>query len=84
MTKFKVYFYEKSNGERPVELFLDSLDIKMRVKAINSLEILEDHGNCLREPYSKPIEKGIFELRIQFSSDIVRIFYFFKIGQKSF
>lgn len=35
------------------------------------------NGPDIREPYSKYIESGIFELRIKFSSDITRIFYFF-------
>ena len=42
-----------------------------------SLKILSEYGNNLREPYSKYIDKGIFELRIKFSTDITRIFYFF-------
>lgn len=36
--------------------------------------------NELKEPYVKPVKgknyKGLFELRIKFSSDIARIFYF--------
>lgn len=82
MKRFEIDFYELPNGLRPVEEFLNSLEVKMRVKAINSLEILEEHGNMLREPYSKPIENGIFELRIQFANDISRIFYFFVTGRK--
>jgi phage-related protein len=35
------------------------------------------HSNQLREPYSKPIKKGLFELRIKFAGDITRVFYFF-------
>lgn len=37
-------------------------------------------GTELKEPYIKPIKgkenKGLYELRIKFSSDIARIFYF--------
>ena len=36
----------------------------------------------LREPYSKPVGGGLFELRIKFSSDITRIFYFFYVDNK--
>lgn len=49
----------------------------MRAKAVREIQILSEYGNNLREPYSKHIQKGIFELRIKFSSDISRIFYFF-------
>jgi len=69
-------------GENLVEEFLDSLPAKMRIKAIDSLDLLEEYGNKLRLPYSKALNDGLFELRIKFSSDISRIFYFFFIGNK--
>ncbi|MDR2900854.1 MAG: type II toxin-antitoxin system RelE/ParE family toxin [Treponema sp.] len=74
---FDVKYYELPNGEKPVQQFIDSLNVKMRVKALGCIEILEEFGNQLREPFSKPISKGLFELRIQFAGDITRIFYFF-------
>ena len=77
-----VEFYEKDDGEIPVRDFLRSLDKKMRAKAIKEIEILQEMGTALREPYSKPIQDGIFELRIKFSGDIARVFYFFIIGNK--
>ena len=79
---FYIEFYKLPNGKKPVEIFLDELDNNMRSKAITSLEILSQHGNMLREPYSKPIGKGLFELRIKFASDISRIFYFFYVDNK--
>ena len=54
----------------------------MRVKALGSIDILAEFGNTLREPYSKPIGKGLFELRIKFAGDITRIFYFFFLDNK--
>ena len=79
---FDVKYYELPNGDIPVELFLDSLDVKMRAKALSSIEILAEFGNTLREPYSKPMGKGLFELRIRFAGDVSRIFYFFVIDNK--
>lgn len=79
---FRIDFYTLPNGQRPVEAFLDSLPVKMRIKALDSLELLEEFGNQLRPPYTKALEDGIFELRIQFSSDISRIFYFFYVDSK--
>jgi phage-related protein len=79
---FEVEYYKLSNGEKPVEQFIDGLDLKMRVKALGSIEILAEFGNTLREPYSKAIAKGLFELRIKFAGDITRIFYFFFVGNK--
>lgn len=36
----------------------------------------------LREPYSKPLEDGIFELRVKVGSDISRVLYFFFVGRR--
>lgn len=76
---FNIEFYSLPNGEKPVQQFLDSLDNKMRAKALYSLSILSEYGNALREPYSKALGDGLFELRVKFASDITRIFYFFVV-----
>ncbi len=75
-------FYKMIDNTSPVKDFLESLDIKMRAKAIHELKILQQFGPSLREPHSKSINNGIFELRIKIGSDISRIFYFFRIGNK--
>jgi len=36
----------------------------------------------LREPYSKHIGNGVFELRIKFAKDICRLFYFFYVDKR--
>ena len=79
---FEVEFYTLPDGGKPVKDFLDGLEPKMRAKALYGLSVLEEYGNALREPYSKPIGDGLFELRIKFASDITRIFYFFIVGNK--
>lgn len=48
MLKYEVQFYEKENGESPVEDFISSLDMKMRAKLVGLLEVLEEKGNFLR------------------------------------
>ena len=63
MRQFIVEFYEDSNGKKPIEEFLLTLDIKMRAKILGLLQILQEKGNQLREPYSKHLEDGIFEIR---------------------
>ena len=42
---------------------------------------LEKNGTELREPFSKHLEDGIFELRATFSSNISRVLYFFFTGR---
>ena len=82
MNQFTVEFYEKENGEIPVEEFLDSLDIGMKSKLVMILKVLQEKGNQLREPYSKHLEDGIFEIRGKVGSDISRVLYFFYYGGK--
>ena len=82
MEAFLVEFYEQENGERPVEEFLNSLDIKMRSKLLMVLKVLQEKGNQLREPYSKHLEDGIFEVRGKVGNDISRVLYFFYHGGK--
>ena len=82
MIQFTVIFYEDITGDKPVENFLLSLDIKMRAKLIGILQILQEKGNQLREPYSKHLEDGIFEIRGKVGSDITRVLYFFYLDGK--
>lgn len=77
MVNFEVVFYEKENGECPVEEFIDSLNVKMRAKLVGLLELLEEKGNQLRELYSKSIGDGIFEIRCKTGNNITRVLYFF-------
>lgn len=79
---FKVEFYRLPSGEKPVETFIDSLSPKMQGKALHSLVLLSEYGNTLREPHSKSLGDGLFELRIKFASDITRIFYFFVVNNR--
>lgn len=80
---FAVTFYKLEDGSSPVQQFLDSLDAKMRSKILRDIGILKEFGNGLREPISKHIEDGIFELRAQVASDISRVLYFFIVGREA-
>lgn len=80
ITIYTLEFYRKENGQVPVQDFLYSLNPKLRAKAFSDIELLKKLGSELKEPYVKPLKgrnnKGLYELRIKFSSDIARIFYF--------
>lgn len=77
---WQIEYYRKENGKIPVLEYLLTLSPKLRAKAYMEIELLEKHGALLREPYAKSVEgdryKDLFELRVKFSSDISRIFYF--------
>ena len=80
--KFDVLFYEKEDGSEPAKEFLNSLDKKMLAKMTRTIAVLQTNGPSLREPYSKSLEGGIFELRAKVGSDISRVLYFFFIDQQ--
>ena len=77
VSKFTIEFYERENGDIPVEEFLNSLDKKMSAKILGIMGILQEKGNLLREPYSKHLDDGIFEIRGKVGTDISRVLYFF-------
>jgi phage-related protein len=82
MVGFRVSFYDKPDGTEPAKEFILSLDKKMRAKMLRLVSMLEENGPDLREPYSKPLMDGIFELRAQVGSDITRVLYFFIVGKR--
>lgn len=79
---FEVEYYEKSDGTYPAEEFILSQDIKMQTKLFRLLELLELKGNELREPYSKSLSDGIFEIRAIQGNNITRVLYFFVVDKK--
>ena len=79
---FEIEFYETSGGKEPAKEFILRLNKKTRARVLRTLDLLEENGNELREPYSKPLGNKIFELRIRESKDIYRILYFFYVGQR--
>lgn len=79
---FEIEFYRTPRGICPVESFLDSLEGKLAAKAANELLLLAEKGNVLREPHSKAMGDGLFELRIKHSTSIARFFYFFAPNER--
>jgi phage-related protein len=77
------------NAEYEVELleparnFLYRLKPKMQNKALRAVALLERFGFRLTEPDTKTFQNadGLKELRIQFASDICRLFYFHHRGK---
>jgi phage-related protein len=82
LAKYKVIFFEKENGSSPAEDFINSLKPKMSAKIYRLLEMISENGRELREPYSKHLDDGIFELRAKVGSNITRVLYFFFVGKR--
>ena len=83
MDNLEVIFYDLPDGTFPAMDFVDSLPFKLSAKTYWTIGLLEAEGASLREPYSKHLEDGIFELRTELGSDISRVLFFFVIGNKA-
>lgn len=79
---YQVEYYERENGDRPAESFILAQDKKMQAKIFAVLELLEEKGPTLREPFSKSLGDGIFEVRAKQGTDISRVLYFFVVNKK--
>jgi phage-related protein len=72
---WKVELYESARGEKPIEDFFDSLEIKARLKIKRAIELLEAFGLEGGYPHIKKIRgSDLWEYRI-LGSDSLRILY---------
>ena len=62
-----------------VEKFISDLDKQIVAKVLRTIDLLEKFGPSLRLPHSKPVTKGLFELRTRGQQE-VRILYVFNKG----
>ena len=72
-----VKFYHTIDGKCPVVEFMDSLPGKVAQKVTWVLDIIETHDNLPSSYFKKLVNTEIWECRIQFGSNIYRIFCFF-------
>ena len=79
---YKAEFYDKPDGTEPAKDFLDTLDAKMFAKLIRAIDVIKAGGTSVREPYSKHLDDGIFEVRAKVSTNISRVLYFFYNGKR--
>lgn len=73
---YQVKFYQDGQGNVPMIDYLDKTNKKERAKILKYIEFLKDNEGYLDEPYSKHIKGKIRELRVDFSKNKHRIFYF--------
>ena len=71
-------FYESIRGEKPVEIFIKSLDESTIAKTIHSIDLLEKFGPLLRMPHVKKLTNNIYELRIKGKQEVRILFTFNK------
>jgi hypothetical protein len=70
--------YRKASGESPIRTFIDSLQGRDLADAVALIKLAEERGNQLREPHSKALGDGLYELR----GRQVRMFYVFGPGRR--
>ena len=85
--KYELELFEKVDGKTPVLEFILSLDPKQQAKIYREIDLLEKFGNELHYPHIDSIKGkkyiGLWELRIEFASNIFRIFYFLPQNNKA-
>jgi hypothetical protein len=74
-----VSYYQTRTGVVPTRIFLEALSGPALVEAVALLKLLP-LGTALREPRSKALGDGLFELRGRSAG--VRIFYIFRPGRR--
>jgi len=67
---YEIYFYEDKNGNSPIFEYMKALsqradkDSRINHTKINDyIQVLSEHGKAAGEPYMKPIDGDIWELR---------------------
>jgi len=80
---FKIEYYKDNSGNSPIEEFLLGLKRSNNPLAEQTLKGLEKLKNRAyhKEPLSKYIEPGLWELRIRAGTNILRILYTFAKGR---
>ena len=48
--RWKVNYYKDLNGKKPVEEWINTLDIKLKVKIFRLFELVEEFNINLKEP----------------------------------
>lgn len=79
--EYKIKFYIDTDGAIPVLEYIDELPDKEKAKILKYIEFLRERNGVLDEPYSKHIKGKIRELRVDFTRNRHRIFYFTFIGK---
>ena len=81
MDNYEILFYEKDDGTKPAQEYIESLSPKMQARLYKVMELLADYGPQVRMPYSEHLQDGIFQIRAQQEGNISRVLYFFAVGK---
>lgn len=81
--EFNLLFYKDNLGNSPIEEFLDELETINSLLYDQTLKGFEKLKNRIyhKEPLSKHLEAGLWELRIRSENNILRVIYTFSKGR---
>ena len=82
MEQYDVEYYELASQRCPFSDYLDGLSEKAQAAILYEVQMLADYGPELRAPHSKPVGKGLFEIRAKSGDGALRAFYFFLKGNR--
>ena len=82
MQEYTCIFYETTNGRKPAEEFIESLDAETQDKFILKQQLLQDFGQQLRHPHTDHLGAGLFELRFKGKEGQIRVLFFFFYGKR--
>ena len=77
---WNIGYYESAAGRRPVEEFIDLLDVRSRAQVARTLDMLEEFGISLSMPYARHLERQLWELRVRHGRNRYRMIYFLHAG----
>src|SRR5258708_9208809 len=80
---FQIIFYQDDKGHNPIEEFLVGIAKSNRILVAKTRQGIDKLRNRAyhKEPLSKYLEAGLWELRVKTGTNILRIIYTFKKGQ---
>lgn len=73
----KIVFYRKENNDCPIENFLESSTENLQVKIISVFKLIETQDNIPKKFFKKLSDTKLFEVRIEWASNIYRFPCFF-------
>lgn len=83
MAQWKIEFYQsKSDNPLVYDWFLNQ-EPKVKARFAQIFDLLQDKGTSVGMPYVRPVvNTKLYEIRVEQSTNIYRIFYFAYTGQR--
>ena len=83
MAQWKIEFYQSPSGNLVVYDWFLEQEAKVKARFAQIFDLLQDKGTSVGMPYVRPIvNTKLYEIRVEQSTNIYRIFYFAYTGQR--